>query len=82
VLLSCSRSAGCRGGGVCLAVAAGGAAQLDDPGAAGAEKLVGQAKKKAGEATRDDSQQADGQADQAQADLKQAAENAKDTFRK
>ncbi len=35
-----------------------------------------------GETTGDDSQQAEGRADQTKADLKQAAEKAKDAFRK
>ncbi len=46
------------------------------------QKFVGGAKKQAGEATDDRDLQAEGQADQTSADLKQAGEKVKDVFRR
>ena len=46
-----------------------------------AEELKGRAKEKTGEVTGDDKLRAEGKADQAGADLKQAGEKVKDAFR-
>ena len=46
-----------------------------------AEELQGQAKEKVGGATGDEDLQAEGQADQAKGDVKQAGEKIKDVFR-
>jgi len=45
------------------------------------EKLVGKAKEAIGDATDNERLQAEGQADQSKANLKQAGENVKDAFR-
>ncbi|MCZ2404089.1 CsbD family protein [Paenarthrobacter sp. Z7-10] len=47
-----------------------------------AEKMGGKGKEAAGEATNDDGLKAEGQGDQAKADLKQAGEKVKDAFKK
>jgi uncharacterized protein YjbJ (UPF0337 family) len=47
-----------------------------------AEKAGGKGKEAAGAATGDDSLKAEGQADQAKGDLKQAGEKVKDAFKK
>jgi uncharacterized protein YjbJ (UPF0337 family) len=47
-----------------------------------AEKATGKGKEAAGNATGDDSLRAEGQADQAKGDLKQAGEKVKDAFKK
>ncbi|NEE00717.1 CsbD family protein [Phytoactinopolyspora halotolerans] len=44
------------------------------------EDLEGKAKEALGKLTGDDEQEAEGQADQAKSDLKQAGENIKDAF--
>lgn len=54
---------------------------LDDKIGNAAEKLGGKGKEATGEATGDDSLKAEGQGDQAKADLKQAGEK-KDAFKK
>jgi uncharacterized protein YjbJ (UPF0337 family) len=46
-----------------------------------AEELKGQAKQKAGDATDNEQWQAEGKADEAKGDLKQAGEKVKDVFR-
>jgi uncharacterized protein YjbJ (UPF0337 family) len=46
-----------------------------------AEDLKGKAKEAAGRVTHDDSQVAEGKADQAKADMKKAGENVKDAFK-
>ena len=46
-----------------------------------AQELKGQAKKKAGEATGDEYLEAEGQADEAKGDLKNAGEKVKDAFK-
>jgi len=46
------------------------------------KKLKGKAKETEGRATGDDTRQAQGRAGQSEADLKQAGENVKDSFRK
>ena len=46
------------------------------------EKFGGKGKEAAGEATGDDSLKAEGKADQAKGDLKQAGEKVKDAFKK
>jgi uncharacterized protein YjbJ (UPF0337 family) len=46
------------------------------------EKLTGKAKEGAGDATDDQSLKAEGEGDQAKADLKQAGEKVKDAFKK
>ncbi len=46
-----------------------------------AQDLKGQAKQAWGDATDDESMQAEGQADQTKADLKQAGEKVKDAFK-
>jgi uncharacterized protein YjbJ (UPF0337 family) len=46
-----------------------------------AEEMEGQAKQKVGEATGNESQQAEGQAEQTAANLKQAGEKVKDAFK-
>jgi uncharacterized protein YjbJ (UPF0337 family) len=46
-----------------------------------AEELGGAAKEHAGDATGDDSMKAEGQADQAKGNLKQAGEKVKDAFK-
>jgi uncharacterized protein YjbJ (UPF0337 family) len=45
------------------------------------EELTGQAKEKVGDATDDQDLQAEGQADQSKANLKQAGEKIKDVFK-
>jgi len=47
-----------------------------------AEKMTGKGKEAAGDATGNDRLRAEGQADQAKGDLKQAGENVKDAFKK
>jgi uncharacterized protein YjbJ (UPF0337 family) len=47
-----------------------------------AEELAGKAKEAAGKATGDEELEAEGRAQQAKADLKQAGEHVKDAFRK
>ena len=47
-----------------------------------AEKLAGKGKEAAGQAKGDDRLKAEGQGDQAKADLKQAGEKVKDAFKK
>jgi uncharacterized protein YjbJ (UPF0337 family) len=47
-----------------------------------ADKLGGKGKETAGEATGDESLQAEGTGDQAKSDLKQAGEKIKDVFKK
>jgi len=47
-----------------------------------AEELLGQAKKAVGEATDDDQLQVEGKTDQVRANIKQAGEKIKDTFKK
>ena len=54
---------------------------LDDKIGNAAEKLGGKGKEAAGEATGDDRLKAEGQADQAKGDLKQAGEKVKDAFK-
>ncbi|NHC14927.1 CsbD family protein [Motilibacter deserti] len=54
---------------------------LDDKISNATEKLGGQAKEKYGDATDDRDLQAEGQGDQAKADLKQAGEKIKDVFK-
>jgi uncharacterized protein YjbJ (UPF0337 family) len=46
------------------------------------EELMGRGKEAAGEASGDDELKAEGQTDQAKANLKQAAEKIKDVFKK
>ncbi len=46
-----------------------------------AEQAVGQGKETAGKVTGDQSLEAEGKADQAKADIKQAAEKVKDAFK-
>jgi uncharacterized protein YjbJ (UPF0337 family) len=55
---------------------------LDDKIGNAAEKLGGKSKEAAGEASGDENLKAEGQGDQAKADLKQAGENVKDAFKK
>jgi uncharacterized protein YjbJ (UPF0337 family) len=55
---------------------------LDDKIENAAEKLGGKGKEAAGKATGDESLQAEGKADQAKSDLKQAGEKVKDAFKK
>jgi uncharacterized protein YjbJ (UPF0337 family) len=55
---------------------------LDDKIKNTAEKLGGQGKEAAGEATDDESLKAEGKGDQAKSDLKQAGEKVKDAFKK
>jgi uncharacterized protein YjbJ (UPF0337 family) len=55
---------------------------LDDKIDNAAEKLGGKGKEAAGNATGDDRLKAEGQGDQAKADLKQAGEKVKDAFKK
>jgi uncharacterized protein YjbJ (UPF0337 family) len=55
---------------------------LDDKIGNAAEKLGGKGKEATGEATGDESLKAEGQADQAKGDLKQAGEKVKDAFKK
>ncbi|MUU72380.1 MULTISPECIES: CsbD family protein [Pseudarthrobacter] len=55
---------------------------LDDKIGNAAEKLGGKGKEATGEATGDDRLKAEGQADQAKGDLKQAGEKVKDAFKK
>jgi uncharacterized protein YjbJ (UPF0337 family) len=52
-----------------------------DKAKAKVQEMAGQAKEKLGQATGDDHQQADGQSDQVKANLRQAAEKAKDAFK-
>jgi uncharacterized protein YjbJ (UPF0337 family) len=47
-----------------------------------AEKVTGKIKEHAGKATGDESLEAEGHADQAKGDLKQAGEKVKDVFKK
>ena len=47
-----------------------------------AQKIAGMVKERLGKATDDESLEADGQADQAKGDLKNAGENVKDAFKK
>jgi uncharacterized protein YjbJ (UPF0337 family) len=54
---------------------------LDDKIKNTAEKLGGQGKEAAGEASDDESLKAEGKGDQAKSDLKQAGENVKDAFK-
>lgn len=54
---------------------------LDDKIKNAAEDLAGKAKEAAGKATGNDDLAAEGQADQAKADLKKAGENVKDAFK-
>ena len=54
---------------------------LDDKIKNTAEKLGGQGKEAAGEASDDESLKAEGKGDQAKSDLKQAGEKVKDTFK-
>ena len=54
---------------------------LDDKMENKAEELKGQAKEKYGDATDDESMQAEGKAEKAKADLKQAGEKVKDVFK-
>ena len=53
---------------------------LDDKMKNSAEGVQGQAKEKVGDATGDTDMQAEGQADQTKANLKQAGEKVKDAF--
>jgi uncharacterized protein YjbJ (UPF0337 family) len=53
---------------------------LDDKLKNSAEDVQGQAKEKVGDATGDTDMQAEGQADQTKANLKQAGEKVKDAF--
>jgi uncharacterized protein YjbJ (UPF0337 family) len=55
---------------------------LDDKISNAAQKLGGQGKEAAGNATGDESLKAEGQGDQAKGDLKQAGEKIKDVFKK
>ena len=55
---------------------------LDDKIGNAAEKLGGQGKEAAGNASGDDNLKAEGQGDQAKGDLKQAGEKVKDVFKK
>jgi uncharacterized protein YjbJ (UPF0337 family) len=55
---------------------------LDDKIKNTAEKLGGQGKEAAGEATDDENLKAEGKGDQAKSDLKQAGEKVKDAFKK
>jgi uncharacterized protein YjbJ (UPF0337 family) len=54
---------------------------LDDKMQNKAEELKGEAKERAGGATGDESTQAEGKAEKAKADLKQAGEKVKDAFK-
>ena len=54
---------------------------LDDKMQNKADELKGEAKERVGGATGDESKQAEGKADKAKADLKQAGEKAKDAFK-
>lgn len=54
---------------------------LDDKIKNTAEKAKGKVEEAAGKATGDERLQAEGQADQAKADIKQAGEKAKDAFK-
>jgi uncharacterized protein YjbJ (UPF0337 family) len=55
---------------------------LDDKIGNAAEKLGGKGKEAAGEASGDQSLEAEGKGDQAKSDLKQAGEKVKDAFKK
>lgn len=55
---------------------------LDDKISNAAEKLGGQGKEAAGDATGDGKLKAEGQGDQAKGNLKQAGEKVKDAFKK
>ena len=55
---------------------------LDDKTANAAQKVGGQSKEAAGNATGDERLQAEGRSDQAKGDLKQAGEKLKDAFKK
>jgi uncharacterized protein YjbJ (UPF0337 family) len=55
---------------------------LEDKARNKADELKGQAKEKAGQATGDENLEAEGQADQAVADVKQAGEKVKDAFKR
>jgi uncharacterized protein YjbJ (UPF0337 family) len=54
---------------------------MGDKIANAAQDAKGKAKEAAGRATNDDTLEAEGKADQAKADVKQAAEKAKDAFK-
>ncbi|GAB3149301.1 hypothetical protein GCM10027058_11330 [Microbacterium neimengense] len=54
---------------------------LDDKIKNAAEDLVGKAKEAAGKVTGNEKLEAEGKADQAKSDLKQAGENVKDAFK-
>jgi uncharacterized protein YjbJ (UPF0337 family) len=54
---------------------------MDDKLKNSAEGALGSAKEKLGDATDDESMQAEGQADKSKANLKQAGENVKDAFK-
>ncbi|HEY5358231.1 MAG TPA: CsbD family protein [Streptosporangiaceae bacterium] len=54
----------------------------EDKVANSAQKAAGKLKEGAGEVTGDDSLEAEGQADQAKGDLKNAGEKVKDAFKK
>ena len=55
---------------------------LEDKARNKADELKGQAKEKAGQATGDENLEAEGRADQAVADVKQAGEKVKDAFKR
>ncbi|KAA1423950.1 CsbD family protein [Mumia zhuanghuii] len=55
---------------------------LDDKLQNTGEDLKGKAKEAAGKARGDESQEAEGKADQSKADIKKAGENVKDAFKK
>ena len=55
---------------------------LDDKIKNSSEEFAGKAKETAGRATGNESLEAEGQADQTKANLKQAGENVKDAFKK
>ncbi len=55
---------------------------LEDKARNKGDELKGQAKEKAGQATGDENLEAEGRADQAVADVKQAGEKVKDAFKR
>ncbi|WP_370619522.1 CsbD family protein [Mumia sp. Pv 4-285] len=55
---------------------------LDDKIKNATEDLQGKAKEASGKARGDESQEAEGKADQSKADVKKAGENVKDAFKK
>jgi uncharacterized protein YjbJ (UPF0337 family) len=55
---------------------------LEDKARNKADEMKGQAKEKAGHATGDENLEAEGRADQAVADVKQAGEKVKDAFKR